>query len=647
MEYPNVTVIAEAGSASLLDNVIAHETGHNWFYGILGFNERRYPFLDEGINSFYELRYMDTRYPDRSMADDIVSSPFLQKWLNFHHFAHRDINHFAYLSAARSNTDQPMTIPADEYTSANYGNIVYMKTAISVETLRAHLGDSIFDKGMKTFFERWKFKHPGPDDWRQVMEEVSGQDLSWYYGRLINSTDKADLKVKKIKKDGDNVQLTVKNTGKLTTPVLVTTRSNGEDLNTYQFGLLAQGEKNTFTLKKDGATEYRIDGERSILDINRRNNTIKDRGLFKKMEPLQLRLLTSTENPQKTQLFVTPLVGWNTSDQFMLGLGVHNKSFTEKPFEFFLGPMYSFKREELTGITDLSYHFYFPQFVRRMTVNFNWMRFSYDHPYAGNPTVFNRYYPKVSFQFKPKNANSPIYHDLQLGAIIVEEDIIREGAPNVEQDKTYATIRYRIGRRTALHSLGFTAYSLTDEDISMLSGTLRYSYRYNERRNRVSVKLFGGTSLYNNTNNPRYNWRMDGQSGWHDFTFSQVFLDRGQTHDVWSQQMNDNMGGFKTPTSVGQSKYWLLAANVKLEAPIVVPIGGYVDLGTSGSEDFMASGGLYFRVIRDAMEVYFPLFWSQNILDEYDAIDRPYAERIRFTLNLPAVNPYRIIQQLF
>ncbi len=108
--------------------------------------------------------------------------------------------------------------------------------------------------------------------------------------------------------------------------------------------------------------------------------------------------------------------------------------------------------------------------------------------------------------------------------------------------------------------------------------------------------------------------------------------------------MNDNMGGFKTPTALGQSKYWLMAANIKWEAPIPVPIGAYIDMGTSGSEDFMANGGLYFRVIRGACEVYFPLFWTQNILDEYDANDTNYAERIRFTLNLPAVNPYKLIQ---
>ena len=64
MEYPNVTVIGESGSAYLLEEVIMHEVGHNWFYGILGNNERDHPWMDEGLNSHNEIRYMRTKYPD-------------------------------------------------------------------------------------------------------------------------------------------------------------------------------------------------------------------------------------------------------------------------------------------------------------------------------------------------------------------------------------------------------------------------------------------------------------------------------------------------------------------------------------------------------------------------------------------------------
>ncbi len=69
MEYPNITVIGDMSNEFDLDITITHEVGHNWFYGILGSNERDHPALDEGINSFYEMRYMRAKYPDKKLSD--------------------------------------------------------------------------------------------------------------------------------------------------------------------------------------------------------------------------------------------------------------------------------------------------------------------------------------------------------------------------------------------------------------------------------------------------------------------------------------------------------------------------------------------------------------------------------------------------
>ena len=65
MEYPGLTVIGLADDAYALDEVIAHEICHNWFYSALGSDERRYPFMDEGITTAYEARYMNERYPGK------------------------------------------------------------------------------------------------------------------------------------------------------------------------------------------------------------------------------------------------------------------------------------------------------------------------------------------------------------------------------------------------------------------------------------------------------------------------------------------------------------------------------------------------------------------------------------------------------
>ena len=64
MEYPNITVIGKSGDSKSLETVIVHEVGHNWYYGILGNNERDYAWMDEGLNTYLEIRYMQEKYPN-------------------------------------------------------------------------------------------------------------------------------------------------------------------------------------------------------------------------------------------------------------------------------------------------------------------------------------------------------------------------------------------------------------------------------------------------------------------------------------------------------------------------------------------------------------------------------------------------------
>ena len=110
--------------------------------------------------------------------------------------------------------------------------------------------------------------------------------------------------------------------------------------------------------------------------------------------------------------------------------------------------------------------------------------------------------------------------------------------------------------------------------------------------------------------------------------------------------MNENDGAFKTPTSVGQSAKWLAALNLKMEAPFAIPVGVYADIGVAEKSDVMFNAGFSFRVWRDICEVFFPLVWSNDIKTAYEANGIEYGERIRFTLNLPAANPYRLLSDI-
>ena len=160
MEYPNITIIGETENSFALENVIMHEVGHNWFYGILGSNERNYAWLDEGINSFNELRYNRTKYPQVKIGsafgiDTETNLLGLNKFKNAYQY------YLLYALSASNGKDQVIQQPSEYFTEGNYGAIVYSKTAITFDYLFHYLGQEKFDSCMKTYFEKyskWEFR---------------------------------------------------------------------------------------------------------------------------------------------------------------------------------------------------------------------------------------------------------------------------------------------------------------------------------------------------------------------------------------------------------------------------------------------------------------------------------------------------------
>jgi len=154
MEYPTITVISPVSSSKELDIVLAHEIGHNWFYGILGTNERDHPWMDEGINSFYEHRYVADFYKGASGEERTI-----------------------FETAASEKSDQPIETVSEKFNFLNYNVVVYYKTSEWLRWLEAQIGKEAFDKAMKEYYSRWQFKHPQPEDFKKTIEESSGKNL--------------------------------------------------------------------------------------------------------------------------------------------------------------------------------------------------------------------------------------------------------------------------------------------------------------------------------------------------------------------------------------------------------------------------------------------------------------------------------------
>jgi hypothetical protein len=192
MEYPTITLLDDGGSEKMLDFVINHEVGHNWFQAILGSNERTHPWMDEGMNTYYDNRYTLQQYGTTNLDIIQTKSKFINNRMP------DDIQHTLLQTVIGVKKDQPIETVSEKFTAFNYNMVAYIKTGDWMKLLEDELGKEVFDKAMQEYYKRWQFKHPYPEDFKKTVEEVSGKNVDAAFS-LLNK--KGALKNKPVKKD--------------------------------------------------------------------------------------------------------------------------------------------------------------------------------------------------------------------------------------------------------------------------------------------------------------------------------------------------------------------------------------------------------------------------------------------------------------
>ena len=163
MEYPTITYINTTSDFVDTRNVISHELGHIWLYGILASNERDHAWMDEGMNTYYDNRFSREKNSKYKIDNgiDVVNQTLFG--------IHKNI------AIDTSSTAFPR-----EY----YGFKVYTDAGNWMQQLEQQLGKSLFDSCMKTYYQNWKFKHPYPNDFKTIVEEVSQRKLDDHFAKL-------------------------------------------------------------------------------------------------------------------------------------------------------------------------------------------------------------------------------------------------------------------------------------------------------------------------------------------------------------------------------------------------------------------------------------------------------------------------------
>jgi len=369
MEYPNVTVIGNVSNDMQLEVVIVHEVGHNWFYGILGSNERDNGWMDEGLNTLNEMRYMETKYPNnRYLYSTLGMSEKSKAKFHLEDFSHHDEGDIAYRFFASNGMDQPICTHSADFTSTNYGIVMYQKTGLVFTMLKAYLGDKLFDSIFHSYFNQWKFKHPQPEDLRDLSQKISGADLAWLFDDLIQTTKIIDYKVKDLSSFSNSkidYQVILKNKGQITAPMPVGLYSN-DSLLAIDWALPTSKNKSLAQFKLDSkyngmeVTKVVIDPFKRVPEVHRHNNLYKNRFFLPNAKSPKFELISGNQEPGKSNIFLLPALGWNAQDRMMLGVTFHNQGSPLKKMSYVFSPFYSTGRNALVG-SGLIYRNWHPQ----------------------------------------------------------------------------------------------------------------------------------------------------------------------------------------------------------------------------------------------------------------------------------------------
>jgi hypothetical protein len=185
MEYPMATLITGKRSLRSLVGVTVHEMAHSWFQAILATNESLYEFMDEGMTSYASSLCMQHLFASPDSKD-----PFRYAYSG-------------YIRHAQSGEEEPMSTHADHYaTNRGYGIAAYSKGEVLVAQLRAVIGPRAVEEGLRDYYRRFAFKHPGPIDLMRCMERASGVELDWYFQYFVYSTSTIDYAIKGLQQDG-------------------------------------------------------------------------------------------------------------------------------------------------------------------------------------------------------------------------------------------------------------------------------------------------------------------------------------------------------------------------------------------------------------------------------------------------------------
>ena len=595
-------------SRTYLENtILLHPREDAWLYGAL--------------QIYLMIQYVNTYYPNMKLLGNI-SDFWIIRWAHIADLEFNDKYSLLYLNMARNNIHQSLNTPKDSLSKFNKKIANNYYAGKGLEYIKDFLGSNTLDVGIKQFYNTYKLKPSTPEDFKHSIDSLSSKNIDWFFKDYVNKRSTIDFKIKKTTTRGDSIDLTIINKRDNVLPVSVY-GSNKKGALLFKKWSNPIDSVGIVTVPAKDLKKIELNKQGFIAEYNRANNTKTFGSVFNR--PLQFRLFKDAQDHRFNQVFFMPVIEYNLYDGITTGIKLYNKTILPKGVHYKLEPQYGFKSKTLIGNASLLYTNQIEQGkLRSIRYGFTGNYFSYD-----TGLFYRRFTPFMTFTFANQDIRNNEKQFINIRNVNVSRD---ENPTNPQQDPNYNVFNasYVYSNPNLINYYRTVVDYQLSNKFSKIALTFDYRKLFENNR-QLNLRLFAGVFLFNDTkqNDDFFSFALDRPT---DYLFDYAYYGRSENSGIFSQQLIEAEGGFKSKLEVDYANSWMttISASTNLWRWILL----YGDAGlahnTHKGTKAVFDSGIRINLVQNYFEVYFPLYSSLG----WEPGQDNYDQKIRFKITL-------------
>ena len=587
----------------------------------LRLQHRKDHWIEEGIQQYLIMNYMDENYPKFKMLGTLSKIKIL-KGYNLINVDFNEQFYYAYLFMARKNLDQPIGISKNASIKFNEQIAGKYRAGLSLRYLDSYLENNIVNKSIVEFIAMNKDFQTSKYDFEYILQKKSKKNIDWFFETVINKRDLIDFKFSAVKKQNDSIKISIKNKTFTNVPIPLYGLSN--DTIVYKKWLTNIKTDTTFVIARNNIDKLVLNYKTEVPEYNLKNNWYSLKGFLFNHRPLKFNFFKDLENPYYNQVFYVPTAEYNLYDGIKIGMKINNRSLLNKPFIFDVSPEYSSNTQKIVGSISGMVN----QNIREGRLyNIRYSMSASSSHYAPE-ALYTRVIPTVQFRFRDENFRYNKNEYIQLAQYYVNRE-----KSNFTTDANTDNYSIFNARYYNIQSEMTKYYSFhTDLQIANSFGKIAAEIEYRklfEDNRRINLRFYIGSFMYKSTNSDFFSFGIDRPT---DYLFNYNLLGRSESTGLFSQQYVMSEGGFKSKFETRYANQWISTINGSFNIWNWIEVYGDVGLYKNKfiKPQFIYDSGIRLNLVPDYFELYFPVQSSNG----FELNQDNYGQKIRFVVTL-------------